>query len=100
MFGMSNRKYILRNKKRFILFIFITLFITSTLIYTVSVSGFSERKYISVTVNAGDSLWSIAEKYSGDSDIRKFIYEIKKINHMKSGDLYADSTILVPEYKS
>jgi hypothetical protein len=94
---MSNKKYVLRNKKRFFTFIFITLFITSTLIYTVSVSGFSEMHYTRVTVNAGDSLWSIAEKYCENSDIRKFIYEIKKINNMKSGDLYADSTILIPE---
>ncbi|HEX2926590.1 MAG TPA: LysM peptidoglycan-binding domain-containing protein [Ruminiclostridium sp.] len=93
---MTRKKYVLKDKKRFLVFLFITLFITSTLIYTLSVEGFSEPQYRSVTVRKGDSLWSIAGKCGGNTDIRKKIFLIKKINHMNTSDLYEDSTILVP----
>lgn len=93
---MAGKKYVLKNKKRFFSFLFIVLFIMTTLIYTISVAGFSEPHYRSVTIRNGDSLWSIAEKYSDNTDIRKKIYLIKKINHMDSSDIFANTTILVP----
>lgn len=93
---MARKKYVLKDKKRFFSFLFFSLFLTFTLVYTVSVAGFTEKKYISVTVEKGDSLWSIASKYGGNTDIRKKIYLIKKINHMDSSDLSENASILVP----
>ncbi|ACL76043.1 cell division suppressor protein YneA [Ruminiclostridium cellulolyticum] len=96
---MARKKYVLKDKKRFFSFLFFSLFLTFTLVYTVSVAGFTEKKYISVTVEKGDSLWSIASKYGGNTDIRKKIYLIKKINHMDSSDLSENASILVPVNK-
>ncbi len=93
---MVRKKYVLKNKKRFFSFVFLIIFLTFTLIYTVSVAGFNEKQYISVTVGEGDSLWSIAAKYGGNTDIRKKIYLIKKINHMDSCDLSENDSLLVP----
>ena len=53
---MARKKYVLKNKKRFLSFLFFTLFITFTLIYTVTVAGFTDKQYITVTVGKGDSL--------------------------------------------
>ena len=93
---MTKKKYVLKNKKRFFSFLFFTIFLTFTLIYTVSVAGFTDKKYISVRVGEGDSLWSIASKYGGNTDIRKKIYLIKKLNHMDSSDLSENVSLLVP----
>ncbi len=93
---MARKKFVLKNKKRFFSFLFFTIFFTFTLIYTVSVAGFDDRQYMSVTVGKGDSLWSIASKYGGNTDIRKKIYLIKKLNHMDSSDLSENVSILVP----
>ncbi len=93
---MVRKKYVLKNKKRFLCFLFFTLFLTFTLIYTVKVAGFTDTQYIKVTVGAGDSLWSIASKYGGNTDIRKKVYLIKKINHMSSSDLSENVSLLVP----
>ena len=93
---MARKKYVLKYKKRFLSFLFFTLFITFTLVYTVTVAGFNDKQYITVTVGEGDSLWSIASKYGGNTDIRKKIYLIKKINHMNSSDLSENISLLVP----
>ncbi|WP_024834370.1 cell division suppressor protein YneA [Ruminiclostridium josui] len=93
---MTRKKYVLKNKKRFLSFLFFILFITFTLVYTVTVAGFSDKQYITVTVGKGDSLWSIASKYGGKTDIRKKIYLIKKINNMDSSDLRENVSLLVP----
>ncbi len=94
---MNKKKYYLKNRTRFFSFIFAISLVIFVMIYTANVSGYHKQEYISVTVNSGDTLWSIAERYCDDNhDIRKYIYEIKDINNMDSGFLMADSSILVP----
>lgn len=90
------KKYVLRDKRKFFGFIFLVTVVASLLIYTISVSGYKDPQYKEVVVNSGDTLWSIAEKYSNNKDIRHFIYNLEKINHIDSGTLYADTVILVP----
>jgi LysM repeat protein len=66
------------------------------MIYTNSVAGYEEPQYQSILVNSGDTLWSIAERYGNDSDIREYIHNIKKINNLDSSVLYDNTSILVP----
>jgi cell division protein YceG involved in septum cleavage len=99
MFGVDeimNKKYVLKNKTKFFSFIFIISLIAFMTIYTNSVSGYKEAQYQSVAIQSGDTLWSIAEKYGNNSDIRKYIYEIKKINNLDSNMLYENTAILIP----
>ena len=93
---MSKKRYALKNKTKFFSLLFIIFIIMFTLIYTASVSGMEKQNYRTVIVNKGDSLWSIAEKYSDDCDIRDYIYTVKKINNMNSSVLYENTAILVP----
>lgn len=92
----GSKKYILKNKRRFLGFIFFLTIAVSILIYTISVSGYRGPQYKEVFVNSGDTLWSIAEKYSNNKDIRHFIYNLKEINDIDTDELYADTVILVP----
>ncbi len=93
---MTRQKYVLKNKRNFFSFLFTATFVVFILIYSISVSGHEEPQYRTVTVQSGDTLWSIAEKYGNNSDIRKYIYNVKKINNMNSSDLYENTTILIP----
>lgn len=90
------KKYILKNKKRFFSFLFVLSLLTFFIIYTNVVSGYKEPSYQSIIVNQGDTLWSIAEKYGNNSNIRKYIYELKKINNLESGIILENSAILIP----
>lgn len=99
MFGvenMPNKKYVLKNKKKFYSFIFIISLVAFLIIYTNSVAGYEEPQYQSIVVSSGDTLWSIAKKYGNDSDIREYIHKVKEINNLDSSVLYDNTAILVP----
>ncbi len=94
---MNKRRYILKNRAKFFSFIFFISLIVFIIAYTASVSGYAEPDYTTVTVQPGDTLWSIAEQYGDDSsDIREYIYNIKKINNMKSSLLVENTSIIIP----
>lgn len=95
---IMKRRYILKNKRRFIGIVAILLLIISTLISTVSAQGYKEIDYIAVKIQKGDTLWSIAEKYGGNSDIRKYIFEIKKANNLLNSQIYEGDELKVPVY--
>ena len=54
--------------------------------------------YKSIRVDAGDTLWNIADEYMGTmyEDKNVYIDEIKSINHITDADLQAGSYIIVP----
>ena len=56
---------------------------------------------LSVEVEEGDSLWTIASEYFTEDfgSIRSFISEIKRMNGLTSDTLYAEAYILVPCYQ-
>jgi len=93
---MSKNKYVLKNNKRFFRFLFIITLITFTLIYTVSVSGYNPPQYQSIFVQSGDTLWSIAERYGNNGNIREYIHNVKKINNLGSSVLNENTAILIP----
>lgn len=95
---MTKRKYVLKNKRRFLSLIFIVLLITFISVYTVTASGHQEPVYKTVVVHTGDTLWSIAQNNLGgyEGDIRAYIYEIKRINNLDSSLLVENSSLIVP----
>lgn len=65
-------------------------------------SGF--KYYTSITVNAGDSLWDIADEFI-DYDIyenkNSYIAEVQSINRLdENGTIVAGQTLVVPYYSS
>lgn len=58
--------------------------------------------YKTITVNSGDTLWSIAQyeknenAYYKDSDIRDIVYDIKEINNLNSSSLSINQSLKIP----
>ncbi|MDF2987072.1 MAG: Peptidoglycan-binding LysM [Eubacterium sp.] len=94
---MNGKRYVLKNKVKFFSFIFLTSLIIFMMVYTVSVSGHKEPCYETVTINSGDTLWSIAQQYNSDNrDIRGYIHDIKKLNNLDSSLLIENTSIIIP----
>jgi len=94
------KKYVLKNKRRFIIVIAIVVsIICSTLIIaTTRTKGYSEPRYVSVVVEPGDTLWDIVCGYYGNGvDIRKMISNIRKNNDMDTSELRIGQIIMIPE---
>lgn len=90
------RKYRLKNKVRF--FSFLAMIIISLILAVSATIAYGDREpsLKAVTVKRGDTLWNIAEKYNKNGDIRKYIYEIKKLNNLNTSNIYAGDTIILP----
>ncbi|HEY8499615.1 MAG TPA: LysM peptidoglycan-binding domain-containing protein [Clostridia bacterium] len=91
------KRYYLKDRKRFDAFLF---FIALMLLFIGTVSLSNAGNIITecrlVTVNHGDTLWEIAGKYRGSSEIREYIYKIRKINNLDSAVIYAGQTLKLP----
>ena len=59
------------------------------------------KYYKSITVEYGDSLWSIAgdEMTNGWDDTRDYISEVMQINGLRSESIHAGSHLIVPYYE-
>lgn len=56
-----------------------------------------EHSVISVVVEPGDTLWSIAREYKpAGTDLRKFVYEVASDNGITDGNIICGQTIYVP----
>lgn len=59
--------------------------------------GSTKHSYQTITIQSGDTLWSIAEEYApSDQDIRDYIYEVCDLNSIKAGDIVQGQDILIP----
>lgn len=58
--------------------------------------------YKTITVNSGDTLWSIAQSeqlendYYKDLDIRKIVHNIKEVNNLKTSNLSIQQNLKIP----
>lgn len=59
-----------------------------------------EKKFVSIQIHEGDTLWDIAEAYytSECVSIRDYVKEIKRTNGLKSDCIHAGNYLLIPYY--
>ncbi|MFS8541602.1 MAG: LysM peptidoglycan-binding domain-containing protein [Tissierellales bacterium] len=99
---MKRKKYKIVNKKRFFISVFIIALLVISLVSLIvnvkeAYSSTYKQEYKEVIVKAGDTLWKIAKEHMPkDYDIRKMVYEIRKINHLESADIYPGDLVKVP----
>lgn len=98
----KKKKYRIKSKFRFITSIVIMMglviggvgFLTGLNTST----ALTEPQYTEVTITYGDTLWDIANTYkSSDTDTRKAVYQICKVNDIDAADLEPGMIISVPE---
>ena len=86
---------------RSIIILVILIFIVS-LIFSKATLSYKQIEYVSVYVDYGDTLWKIAENqketndYYKKRDVRDIISDIKKVNNLKSSDLYVEQELKIP----
>jgi cell division protein YceG involved in septum cleavage len=61
-------------------------------------SGENSGNFIKHEIESGESLWSIASQYynKNNVDLRKIIYEIKKINNINSAVISPGRELIIP----
>lgn len=96
------KKYRITSKFRFIITIMIsfTLLVTGFNAMTGSdtSTALTKPQYTQVKVASGDTLWDLANQYkSADTDTRKAVYEICRINEIDASDMKPEMVILIPE---
>ncbi|MCP1101714.1 LysM repeat protein [Aequitasia blattaphilus] len=57
-----------------------------------------KKYYKSVEIEAGDTLWDLAQKHKGDADIRDYINEIKQLNQLDSDTIHYENYLTVSYY--
>ncbi len=94
------KTYRITSRLRFTLFVAITIILfTMTVNFALGINTADSStipEYIELEVSSGDTLWSIADKYMNDDDIRESIYKLSKVNNISASDLKAGMTILIP----
>lgn len=82
-------------------FLAITVIILSIilLISVLSFKAMTEKEiyYKDIEIKNGQTLWQIAEsEFGSDSNIRKYVYQIKQINNLKNSILSPGQVIKIP----
>lgn len=93
-----NKRYVLKNRKRFSIFIMTVTVVLSLFIVsgTVRGEGVNESPK-TVIVGKGDTLWDISREYGKGTDIRRYIRKIKEINKLQDGVIYEGDVLILPE---
>lgn len=92
------------NHKKFRKSLILSAFIILAVLFNIKNSASSEGaiNYKTITVNSGDTLWSIAEyeqsqnEYYKNSDIRKVVSNIKQVNNLETCDLAENQNLIIP----
>lgn len=96
------KKYRITSKFRFITSIVVMLMLAIGIFGTISglntSRAITKTQYVQVEVCYGDTLWDIANTYkSDDTDTRKAIFEICKINNIEASDMSPGMVLSIPE---
>lgn len=92
------------SNKRFIIVLCFIMFFTFVICNSGNHKAYAdtinEKCYRYIEVEAGDSLWSIAEEYMSEEydSIDEYIAEVKQINNITSDKIYRGATLVIPYY--
>jgi hypothetical protein len=95
-------RYKVTDLKKFKRFMFISILFVSILVFAsmTTLNAYSKDipQYNYITVEEGDTLWTIASNYAEkrNTDIRKLVYEISYENNIYNASIYPGDVIRVP----
>jgi len=93
--GFMKKRYVLKNKKRFIFFMAFVITSMFIIISMVNIYGYKEECYEIIKINSGDTLWDIAERYNKKGDIREYIHRIMEINDLENSEIKAGDELVI-----
>ena len=98
---VAGKKYKIKSRNRFTLFVALMIVFmvmtSNTLLGFNNASSLTERAYIEITVEAGDTLWDIANEYmTGYGDVRRAVYTLCVLNGIAAHELRAGLTLRIP----
>lgn len=92
-----NKKYVLKNRNRFYLFVIMVTIIISSIALVANVQGADTGdEYFTVMVEQGDTLWDLADEYNNTRDLRQYIRKIEKINQLTDSLIYEGDILKMP----
>ena len=99
------KENVFTNYRTMLLMVSIVIFAAFLLFSSTKAEGSStpEYKYYkSIEVQAGDTLWSIAEKYMADdySSVNDYIQEVKYINSIETNQITSGKSLVIPYYST
>lgn len=94
------RRIKIMDYKRFIVSLFIAVSVVF-LVFYISISASEQKDSFSKEltyyyVNYGDTLWDIAIENKGNKDVRTYLYQMKKINDLKTSDISPGLKLIIP----
>ena len=96
----KGKKYRVKSGGRFTMFvafaIVMIVMVSNTLLGSNNAASLTERQYIEVTVEYGDTLWDMAGTYMTGKDIRRAVHTLGLINDTSAGELMAGQVIWIP----
>lgn len=98
-----NKKYRIKSKFRFTLFItfvlVLSIFTISTVIGLNTADSLTKNLFTEIQVQHGDTLWKLAKEFGPENkDLREVIYDICMINDITADSIYPGQRILIPVY--
>ena len=92
-----NKKYILKNRRRFYIFVMLVTITLSFTFLAATVNGAdTNATYTTVTVEQGDTLWDLAREYNKNGDIRQYINKIEKVNNITDSIIFEGDILKLP----
>lgn len=105
--SLSRREAIVSSQKRMIFVVVIlciSLLILGSSTYVAFAKSDNQREpvkqYISIQIQSGETLWSIASEYVKDTNVSKeeYIAEVTSVNNLKDSQIHSGQYIIIPEY--
>lgn len=85
-------------RSKALMLMFLVIFSVSIINFSLSVNSEDRYGVKAVTVESGDTLWSIAKEHKPDGiDIGEYVYEISKSNGIGNSPICVGQTIYVPD---
>lgn len=87
-----------KNRKRIGLFLVIAAMMTAFILTTGSAFSAGESAdTIQIVVRQGDTLWDIAREHTGGRDLRRVVWEMRKMNELDDVFIQPGQVLLVPK---
>jgi LysM repeat protein len=84
----------------YVTFSILSLMLIGSFLY--ATKPINKEDYMEITVSAGDTLWELAEKYSGSHNLstHEFIEWVIDVNRLTNEQIMAGEKIVIPVLKS